>query len=103
MPSASAGGRPRRPQGCTDAAAKLAELGTDYGVEYIEPELTLRQELLMQLRTETLRLGEIAGLAAPRSDVDGFCSIRCSSRRAPSRDSMIPAGCMPTAGAANPA
>src|SRR5580704_16807125 len=39
----------------TDAAAKLAELGPDYNVDYIEPELSLREELLMQLRSETLR------------------------------------------------
>jgi protease-4 len=54
----------------TDAAAKLAELGSDYDVEYIEPELTLREQLLMQLRTETLRLGRMAGLAAPPSDIE---------------------------------
>jgi protease-4 len=54
----------------TDAAAKLAELGPDYNVDYIEPELSLRQELLMQLRSETLRLGQIAGIIAPRSDME---------------------------------
>jgi len=53
-----------------DAAAKLAELGTDYDVHYIEPELTLREQLLMQIRSETLRLGEMAGLIAPRSDLE---------------------------------
>jgi protease-4 len=54
----------------TDAAAKLAELGSDYNVDYIEPELSLRQELLMQLRSETLRMGQIAGIIAPRSDME---------------------------------
>jgi protease IV len=54
----------------TDAAAKLAELGSDYNVDYIEPELSLREELLMQLRSETLRIGQIAGIIAPRSDVE---------------------------------
>src|SRR6195256_5384022 len=54
----------------TDAAAKLAELGTDYDVDYIEPELSLREELLMQLRSETLRMGQIAGIFAPRSEVE---------------------------------
>ncbi len=54
----------------TDAAAKLAELGTDYEVEYIEPELSLREELLMQIRSETVRLGQLAGLIPPRSDVE---------------------------------
>lgn len=52
----------------TDAAAKLAELGSDYGVDYIESELSLREELLMQLRSEVLRLGQAAGLIAPRSE-----------------------------------
>jgi protease-4 len=53
-----------------DAAAKLAELSADYDVDYIEPELSLRQQLLMQLRSETLRMGEIAGIIAPRSEVE---------------------------------
>ena len=53
----------------TDAAAKLAELGSDYGVDYIESELSLREELLMQLRSEVLRLGQAAGLITPRSEV----------------------------------
>src|SRR3984885_9137849 len=54
----------------TDAAAKLAELGNDYQVDYIEPELNLREELLMQLRSETLHLAQIAGLIPPRSDIE---------------------------------
>ena len=54
----------------TDAAAKLAELGSDYGVEYIEPELNLREELLMQLRSETRSLGQLAGIIPPRSDIE---------------------------------
>src|SRR5271166_2850517 len=54
----------------TDAAAKLAELGTNYEVEYIEPELTLRQQLIMQLRSEMLRLSQMAGLVAPPGDVE---------------------------------
>jgi protease IV len=54
----------------TDAAAKLAELGSDYDVDYIEPELNLREELLMQLRSETLHLAQIAGLIPPRSDLE---------------------------------
>jgi protease-4 len=54
----------------TDAAAKLAELGADYNVDYIEPELSLREELLMQLRSEMLHVGQIAGIIAPRSDVE---------------------------------
>src|SRR6202163_4891585 len=54
----------------TDAAAKLAELGSDYNVDYIEPELSLREQLLMQLHTETLHVGQIAGIIAPRSELD---------------------------------
>ena len=46
----------------TDAAAKLAELGADYEVDYIEPDL--------QLRSETLRMGQMAGLIPPRSDIE---------------------------------
>jgi protease IV len=54
----------------SDAAAKLAELGADYDVDYIEPELSLREELLMQLRTESLRMGQIAGIIPPHSDLE---------------------------------
>jgi protease-4 len=54
----------------TDAAAKLAQLGSDYTVDYIESELSLREELLMQLRSEMLRMGQIAGIIAPRSEME---------------------------------
>ena len=54
----------------TDAAAKLAELGSDYGVDYIEPELTLREQLLLQLRSQASHLGQLAGLIAPPSPLD---------------------------------
>jgi protease-4 len=54
----------------TEAAAKLAELGSDYDVDYIEPELSLREELLMQLRSETLHMGQMAGIIPPRSDIE---------------------------------
>jgi protease IV len=53
-----------------DAAAKLAELGADYDVDYIEPDLSLREQLLMQLRSETLRMGQLAGIIPPRSDIE---------------------------------
>ena len=53
----------------TDAAAKLAELG-EYDIDYIEPGLSLREALLMQLRSQALRLGQIAGVIAPRSDIE---------------------------------
>jgi protease-4 len=55
----------------TDAAAKLAELGSNYGVDYVEPELSLREELLMQLRSELGQgLGRLAGLFAPRTGIE---------------------------------
>src|ERR1017187_3785850 len=54
----------------TDAAAKLAELGSDYDVDYIEPEMSLREELMMQLRSQALQLGLMVGIIAPRSDLD---------------------------------
>jgi protease IV len=55
----------------TDAAAKLAELGSDYAVDYIEPELSLREQLLLQLRSQALHLGRIAGLIPPPSPLGG--------------------------------
>jgi protease-4 len=54
----------------TSAAAKLAELGTDYDVEYIEPDLSLREELLMQIRSQAVRLGQLAGIIPQRTDVE---------------------------------
>jgi protease IV len=54
----------------TDAAAKLAELGADYDVDYIEPELSLREELLMQIRSQAVRVGQLAGIITPRSEVE---------------------------------
>jgi len=53
-----------------DASAKLAELGADYDVDYIESELSLREQIMMQLRAQALRLGRMAGLAAQRSDIE---------------------------------
>ncbi|HEY2684533.1 MAG TPA: signal peptide peptidase SppA [Steroidobacteraceae bacterium] len=47
----------------TEAAAKLADLGSDYDVDYIEQSLSLKQELLMQIKGETSRLALEAGLA----------------------------------------
>ena len=52
-----------------DAAAKLAELGADYQVDYIEPDLSLREQLLLQLRS-ALILARIGGIGAPRSDFE---------------------------------
>jgi protease-4 len=46
----------------TDAAAKLAELGTEYDTDYIEPELNLREEILMQLRSNGRDFAQWMGL-----------------------------------------
>jgi len=54
----------------TEAAAKLAQLGSDFDVDYIEPELSLREALLMQLRSETLRIGRTVGILQPPSDIE---------------------------------
>jgi protease-4 len=54
----------------TDAAAKLAQLGADYDVDYIETELYLREQLLMQLRSETVRIGELAGIVPQSSGIE---------------------------------
>jgi protease-4 len=53
-----------------DAAAKLAELGGDYDIDYIESELSLRQELLMQLRSQMLYVGRTTGLIAGPGQLD---------------------------------
>jgi protease-4 len=56
----------------TDAAAKLAELGSDYDVDYIETELSLREQLLMQIRSQAVRVGQLAGVIPERTDLDRF-------------------------------
>jgi protease-4 len=53
----------------TDAAAKLAELGPDYAVDYIEPAFNLREELLMQLRDQVGSFAVKLGLIAPPSEL----------------------------------
>ena len=54
----------------TDAAAKLAELGSDYDVDYIETELSLRQQLLMQIRSQAARAAQFSGLIPERTDLE---------------------------------
>ncbi len=54
----------------TDAAAKLAQLGSDYDIDYIEPDLNLREQLLMQIRSQAVRLGRLAGLMPQRTEVE---------------------------------
>ena len=66
----------------SDAAAKLAQLGTDYGVDYIEPDLSLREQLMMQLRSESLTLMGMVGLTAPRSDFERFLDPVLAQARA---------------------
>ncbi len=48
------------------AAEKLADLGADTPVEYLESELSLREQLLLQLRSQAIVLARAAGLV-PRS------------------------------------
>jgi protease-4 len=57
-------------QDAIDAAAKLAELGSDYEVDYIESERSLREQLLMQLRYEAVKLAQMAGLLEPPSGIE---------------------------------
>ncbi len=54
----------------TDAAAKLAELGADYGIDYIQSELSLREQLILQLRSQALILGRAAGIVPVRSELE---------------------------------
>ena len=56
----------------TDSAAKLAQLGADYDVDYIETELSLKEQLLMQIRSQAVRVGELAGLMPQRSEIERF-------------------------------
>lgn len=46
----------------TDAAAKLAQLSSEYDVDYVESEMSLREQLLMQLRSQTLHLALLSGI-----------------------------------------
>lgn len=46
----------------TEAAAKLADLGSDYETQYIESDLSLREQLLMQLHSHVARAGYALGL-----------------------------------------
>jgi len=69
----------------SDAAAKLAELGKDYDVDYIEPELSLREELLMQIRSQAVRLGQSAGLIPQRTEVERILDPLLQQARAITR------------------
>jgi len=52
------------------AAAKLADLNGDYGVDYVQTELSLREQLLLQLRSQGLSLARAAGLAPMPSEIE---------------------------------
>ena len=54
----------------TDAAAKLAELGSEYDVDYIETELSLKEQLLMQIRSQAVNVGQLAGLIPEQTDIE---------------------------------
>jgi hypothetical protein len=54
----------------TDAAAKLAQLGSDYDIDYIETELSLKEQLLMQIRSQALQAGQLVGRMPQRSDLE---------------------------------
>jgi protease-4 len=54
----------------TAAAARLADLSGDYGVDYIQPELSLREQLLLQLRSEALIAGRAVGFVPRRSEIE---------------------------------
>jgi protease-4 len=54
----------------TDAAAKLAELGSDFDVDYLESSLSFREELLMQFRSQAVRIGRLAGIIAPPTELE---------------------------------
>jgi protease-4 len=69
----------------SDAAAKLAELGKDYDVDYIEPDLSLREELLMQIRSQAVQLGQSAGLIPQRTDVERILDPLLQQARAITR------------------
>ncbi len=54
----------------SDAAARLADLAPDYDIDYIESDLSLREELMMQLRSQTLAFAAMVGLVPPRGDFE---------------------------------
>jgi protease-4 len=69
----------------TEAAAKLAELGGDFDVDYIESELSFREELMMQLRSEAVRVGRLAGLLAAPSEAGAMLDPLLEQARAIAR------------------
>jgi hypothetical protein len=48
----------------------LAELGADYDVDYIETELSLKEQLLMQIRSQAVRVGQLTGMIPQRTEIE---------------------------------
>ncbi|HEY0749248.1 MAG TPA: signal peptide peptidase SppA [Steroidobacteraceae bacterium] len=69
----------------TVAAAKLAQLGSDYDLDYIEPNLSLREQLMMQIRSQAVRLGRLAGLMPQRTEVERILDPLLEQARAITR------------------
>jgi protease-4 len=69
----------------TEAAAKLAELGGNFDVDYLESELSLREQLLMQFRSGAVRLARAVGLVAPRSEAEAVLDPLLEQARAIAR------------------
>jgi len=69
----------------TEAAAKLAELGGNFDVDYLESELSLREELLMQFRSGAVRLAHAVGLVAPRNEAEAVLDPLLEQARAIAR------------------
>jgi len=69
----------------TEAAAKLAELGGNFDVDYLESELSLREQLLMQFRSGAVRLAHAMGLVAPRSEAEAVLDPLLEQARAIAR------------------
>ena len=53
-----------------DAAAKLADLGADYDTDYIEQSFSFKEQLLMQIKGEGVKLAAITGLSPAVSPLE---------------------------------
>jgi protease-4 len=69
----------------TTAAARLADLSGDYGVDIIQPEMSLREQLLLQFRSEALSLGREAGIIPMRSEIERMLDPVLEQARAVAR------------------
>ena len=82
----------------TDAAAKLAELGSDYDVRLHRARAVPARAIAAAIAIQAMHLGQIAGLIPPPYPLSAP-STRSSSKLARSPRSTIPAACTPIAGA----